>query len=104
MAIGAAPHWPYDAGHIGAEHAHHRHGVAGRLEHDLIVLGQAAAETLEPRAGHVDPPVPPQPSVLPKHHLSERPMDVHTDHAPHPIPSRFPPKGAGGHTKPTDPR
>ena len=75
------------AGHVGAEHAHHRHRVAGRLEHDLVVLGQAAAEALEPRAGHVDPTVPPQPPVLPEHHLGERPMDVHTDHAPHPIPS-----------------
>ena len=42
--------------------------------------------------------------VLPEHHLRERPMDVHADHAPHPIPSRFSAKGAVGCTTTTDPR
>jgi hypothetical protein len=77
-----------DACHMGAEHAHHRHRVAGGLEDHLVVLRQAAAEALEAGAGHVDPTVPPHPPVLPEHHLGECPMDVHTDHAPHPIPSR----------------
>ena len=75
------------ARHVGAQHAHHRHGVAGGLDHHLVVLGQAAAEALEPRAGHVDPAVPAQPAVLPEHHLGEGAVDVHADHAPHPMPS-----------------
>ena len=76
-----------DACHMGAEHAHYRHRVAGGFEDHLVVRHQAAAEALEPRTGHVDPTVPPQPPVLPEHHLGERPMNVHTDHTPHPIPS-----------------
>jgi len=93
-----------DASHIGAENADYRHRVAGGLEDDLIALGQTAVKALERRAGHVDPTVPPQPPVFPEHHLGERPMDVHTDHAPHPIPSRFSAKGATGCTRTTDPR
>jgi hypothetical protein len=47
-----------DAGHVGAQHAHHRHRIAGGLEYHLVILRQTAAETLEPRPGHVDPAVP----------------------------------------------
>ena len=46
-------------GHIGAQHPHDRHGVAGGFDHDLVVLGQATSETLQPRSGRVDPAVAP---------------------------------------------
>ena len=34
--------------HVRGQHPHHRHGVAGGLDHHLVVLGQAAAEALQP--------------------------------------------------------
>ena len=47
-------------------------------------------------AGHVDPARPPQPPVFPEHHLREGAVDVHSDHAPHPILLQFLGQGSGG--------
>ena len=68
---------------IRAEHPHHRHGVAGRLDDDLVFLAQTAAEPLKPRAGHVDPPGRTEPACFPENHLRESAVDVHADHTLH---------------------
>src|SRR4051794_20484019 len=88
---------------MGAQHPHHRHRVAGGLDHHLVFLGQAAGEALQPGPGHVDPAVRPQPAVLPDHHLREGAVDVHADDAPHPV-SLLMATGAVGDTTTTDPR
>ena len=88
---------------VGGQHPHHRHRVAGGLDHHLVILGQAAGEALQARAGHVDPAVMAQPAILPEHHLREGAVDVHADDAPHPV-SLLMATGAVGDTTTTDPR
>ena len=39
---------------IGREHADHCHRVAGRLDDDLVLFAEAAAERRQSRARHVD--------------------------------------------------
>lgn len=74
------------ARHVGAEHAHHRHGVAGRLDDNLIRPCQRPPEAFQPRPGHVHSSEWTQSSILPGHHLREGAVDVHADHTSHPAP------------------
>ena len=91
--------------HIRRKHAHHGHGVAGRLDDDLVLLAKAAAETLQPGAGHGDAPGRTQLSLLPEHHLRKRSVDVHADHTSHRLLLlSFAVAGAVGNTTTTDPR
>lgn len=68
---------------VGRQHAHHRHRVAGRLDDDLVFFLEAAAETLQPGAGHADASGRTQLPRFPEHHLGKGPVDVHANHAAH---------------------
>jgi hypothetical protein len=91
------------ARHIGLEHPHHRHGIAGGLDHHLIILGQGATKAFQCRSRHVNPACRPQPAVFPEYHLGKGPVDIHSDNPSHVCsPSQL--TGAVGNTTPTDPR
>src|SRR6185437_7212945 len=71
----------------------------------FVLVGEIAAEALQPRAGHVDPSCRTEPAILPDHHLCKRAMDVHADYASHcAAPLSCASTGAVGNTTPTDPR
>jgi hypothetical protein len=69
--------------HIGRQDMNHRHGIAGRLDDDLVLLTKAATEPFQPGPGHADASSRTQFSLLPEHHLGKGPMDVHADHTSH---------------------
>lgn len=70
----------------GRKHAHHRHGIAGRLDNDLVSCNQAAAEPFQTGAGHVDPSVVAQPAIFPENHFRKSAVDVHSNHTSHWLP------------------
>jgi hypothetical protein len=77
--LGVGDHDPAD---MRREHLDDGRGVARRLDHDGIVLGQRrAGEGLQPIAPHVDPARPGDHPLEQRHHLGEGAMDVHADDA-----------------------
>src|SRR5271166_342524 len=92
------------ARHVWPKHTDNGHGIAGCLNDDLVLLAKAAAETLQPGAGHADASGWTQPAVFPEHHLRKRSADVHADHTSHRLLLSFVVMGAVGNTTTTDPR
>jgi hypothetical protein len=70
-------------GNIRPKHPHHRYRVAGRLDHDLVRIGQGSAEAFQAGASHIDPPCRAQSPILPDYHLCEGAVDVHANHTSH---------------------
>jgi len=60
-----------------------RHGIAGRLDDDFVLLVQRAPKALEARSRHIHPPGGAELARFPDYHLRERAVDVHADHASH---------------------
>jgi hypothetical protein len=85
-----------DARHMRRKHADHGHGITGRLDDDLVLLAQATAETLQPRAGHADASGRTQRPVFPEHHLCKGSVDVHANHTSHSLLLSFHCDGSSG--------
>jgi hypothetical protein len=85
LGMGDNPHLlgvgDHDPLHVRADHGGHRRCVAGRLDHDHVVLGQGCGKGIEPIALHVDPPQSSELAVLPGHRLGKRAVDVQSDDA-----------------------
>jgi hypothetical protein len=74
-----------DASHIRRKRTDNGHCVAGSLNDDLVLFGQATAEAFQPRVGHTHASRRTQPALLPEHHLGKRSVNVHADYTSHPL-------------------
>jgi hypothetical protein len=59
------------------------HSVAGRLDDNLVLPTEAAAETLQTGTGHADTSGRTQLSIFPEHHLGKGSVKIHANHASH---------------------
>ncbi|CAO4149463.1 hypothetical protein GPNCGGLF_LOCUS3157 [Methylorubrum aminovorans] len=105
--LGDQPHLARVGDHHPADmrpdHLRDRAGVAGRLDHDMIVVRQRLGERRQVIARHADPTKTPDRAVFEHHRLGENAVDVQS-HNPHEPVSSSRLRELAGNTATTDPR
>ena len=66
----------HDPPDMGADHLRHRRRVAGRLDHDVVVMRQLSGERRKMLARHPDAAEPDGSAVVQHHRLGEHAVDV----------------------------